>query len=97
MRSDAQVVAVSAYIARNPVEAGLCSRPEAWPWSSYRATLSDERPVWLAAERMLEWFGDSAAVARETFAAQVAFGSATPLESARLKGSDPLREATHGV
>lgn len=27
------------YVARNPVEAGLCERPEDWPWSSYAATL----------------------------------------------------------
>ncbi len=26
------------YIAYNPVRAGLCSSPEEWPWSSYRAT-----------------------------------------------------------
>jgi REP-associated tyrosine transposase len=24
------------YIARNPVEAGLCEYPSDWPWSSYR-------------------------------------------------------------
>jgi hypothetical protein len=24
------------YIARNPVEAGLCRRPSEWPWGSYR-------------------------------------------------------------
>lgn len=27
-----------AYIARNPVRAGLVRAPEDWPWSSYRAT-----------------------------------------------------------
>jgi putative transposase len=27
------------YVARNPVEAGLCRRPEDWPWSSYRAAI----------------------------------------------------------
>ena len=27
------------YIVRNPVEAGLCERPEEWPWSSYGSTL----------------------------------------------------------
>jgi putative transposase len=26
------------YIARNPVEAGLCRRPQDWAWSSYGAT-----------------------------------------------------------
>jgi putative transposase len=27
------------YMARNPVEAGLCRLPEDWPWSSYRAAI----------------------------------------------------------
>jgi hypothetical protein len=27
------------YVARNPVEAGLCESPTDWPWSSYPATV----------------------------------------------------------
>ena len=27
------------YMARNPVEAGLCQRPGDWPWGSYRALI----------------------------------------------------------
>lgn len=27
------------YVVLNPVEAGLCERPEDWPWSSYAATI----------------------------------------------------------
>lgn len=30
---------VFAYIANNPVEAGLCKSPADWPWSSYAATI----------------------------------------------------------
>lgn len=30
---------VCRYIVLNPVRAGLCSRPEDWWWSSYRATI----------------------------------------------------------
>ena len=33
--SDAQLVAVTRYIALNPVKAGLCARPQDWPWSNY--------------------------------------------------------------
>jgi putative transposase len=33
--TDGQLCAAAAYIARNPVDAGLCVRPEHWPWSSY--------------------------------------------------------------
>lgn len=31
--SDEQLVAVTRYIAMNPVEAGLCETPERWTWS----------------------------------------------------------------
>ena len=33
------------YIALNPVEAGLCSHPEDWPWSSYRQLLGLATPA----------------------------------------------------
>src|SRR5262245_15558064 len=33
--SDSQLVAVTRYIALNPVKAGLCARPQDWPWSNY--------------------------------------------------------------
>jgi putative transposase len=32
------------YVARNPVEAGLCESPEEWPWSSYAATVGLATP-----------------------------------------------------
>ena len=35
MRSDAHFVATLRYIALNPVAAGICKRPDEWPWSSY--------------------------------------------------------------
>lgn len=47
------------YVARNPVEAGLCSAPADWPWSSYAgtvgigelSTLVDPAPVLAACAR----------------------------------------------
>jgi putative transposase len=33
------LVSTFRYIARNPVEAMLCSAPAAWPWSSYAQTI----------------------------------------------------------
>ena len=38
--SDEQLVAVTRYIALNPVEAGLCKQPQDWPWSNYGALYS---------------------------------------------------------
>src|SRR5262245_9626283 len=38
--TDEQLWTAAAYIAMNPVEAGLCRRPDAWPWSSHSMVLS---------------------------------------------------------
>jgi hypothetical protein len=35
VQSDVELWVIVAYIAANPVVAGLCATPEAWPWSSY--------------------------------------------------------------
>lgn len=34
---------VFRYVARNPVEAGLCDQPQDWPWSSYAGSVGRER------------------------------------------------------
>ncbi len=38
IETEAYAIEVCAYVALNPVRAGLVHVPEAWPWSSYRAT-----------------------------------------------------------
>jgi REP element-mobilizing transposase RayT len=48
---DAYLLELARYLPLNPVRAGLCSAPEAWPWSSYAAT---------AGLRPAPWFLDSA-------------------------------------
>ena len=52
--SDRQLWAVAAYIADNPVEAGLCERAENWRWSSHAASLEGRGPYWLDADRLHE-------------------------------------------
>ena len=52
VRSDAQLWMVLRYIAMNPVEAGLCARPEQWRWSSF-----GRRDAWVDRERLLEYLG----------------------------------------
>lgn len=45
------------YIARDPVLAGICSRAEQWPWSSFRATVGmASHPNFLTSERILALF-----------------------------------------
>jgi putative transposase len=36
VRDHEQFVEKLRYIHRNPVKAGLCARPEDWPWSNFR-------------------------------------------------------------
>ena len=39
LASEADLLEAFKYVARNPVEAMLCERPEHWVWSSYAATI----------------------------------------------------------
>lgn len=75
MRSDEQLWTTAAYIVRNPVEAGLCERPDDWPWSSHRVTLGRPGPEWLDAQRLLWYFGTEDARARRRYA-ELATGAA---------------------
>ena len=50
--TDAQLWVTARYIARNPVEAGLCARPEEWQWSSHASILANAAPPWLDRERL---------------------------------------------
>jgi putative transposase len=54
---DAQFWTTARYIARNPVDAGLCRLPREWRWSSYGATIDGTGPRWLDRARLLERFG----------------------------------------
>lgn len=55
---DDQLWAVVAYLALNPVRAGMCARPEDHPWSSHAALAGlVVVPDWLAADRLLGHFG----------------------------------------
>src|SRR2546423_3250668 len=57
IRSDQQLLGTAAYIARNPVESGLCTRPDQWRWGSHRLTISPPAPDWLDVDRLLSYFG----------------------------------------
>ena len=45
VKSESHGVRIAAYLALNPVRAGLADRPEDWPWSSY-ASLVGLAPAW---------------------------------------------------
>jgi putative transposase len=67
MLSDAQLWVVARYIARNPVEAGLCREAAEWPWSSHASVLGGSSPPWLARERLLEFLSSAAGDPRERY------------------------------
>lgn len=55
--TDEQLWTVAAYVAVNPVRAGLCERPEHWRWSSHSATIGGrDSPRWLDVRRLLSHF-----------------------------------------
>ena len=61
--TDAYLLMVARYIARNPVEAALAPTPEAYRWSSHREIVGEEdAPPWLDVQRLLHhlsgWHAD---------------------------------------
>ena len=44
VETEGHVVQAAAYIDGNPVDAGLCTDPAEWPWSSYRANAGFAEP-----------------------------------------------------
>ncbi len=54
---DQQFWTVARYIARNPVEAGLCRMAHEWKWSSHRGVIDGTAPAWVDRGRLLERFG----------------------------------------
>ena len=57
IKDDVHLITTLRYIARNPVEAGLCSRAEAWPWSSYSAIVRRRPPHWLDTTALFAYLG----------------------------------------
>jgi putative transposase len=74
VKSDAQLLMLARYIARNPVEGGLCGEPEEWPWSSHATVTRDtySSPPWLDTHRLLDYFGASGGESRRRYAHLVA-------------------------
>jgi putative transposase len=65
----AYFLTVCRYVARNPLRAGMVSRPEEWPWSSYRATVGlCPKPDYLSVHGILGEFDDDADSAMQCYA-----------------------------
>jgi REP-associated tyrosine transposase len=64
VESESHLLGVYRYIALNPVRAGICERPEDWPWGSYRFLVRGE-PSPLFAPLALDAFGEGPAAVAE--------------------------------
>ena len=59
---DGYLLELARYLPLNPVRAGLCATPDAWPWSSYAATAGLRKlPSFLDPGDLLATFGSIAA------------------------------------
>jgi len=61
---DDYALTVVRYIAANPVQAGVCTTPEEWPWSSCAATAGMAPAPRFLTTKVLRWFGDRDAYRR---------------------------------
>ena len=64
---DSYLLALSRYVMRNPVRAGLVNWPDEWAWSSYRATAGlCAAPSFLMPSLTLQLFGDASDTNRQS-------------------------------
>jgi putative transposase len=68
IEKEAYFAEVLRYVALNPVRAKMVSRPEAYRWSSYRATAGLEAPAdWFDLSSALQMFGPDDMIAQAEF------------------------------
>jgi REP element-mobilizing transposase RayT len=92
VESEAHALELCRYLPLNPVRAGLCRRPEQWPWSSYAATIGrSPEPPFLEHSWILGWFGDDVVDARESFREDVEAASDAAVREAGAVGREPAR------
>jgi putative transposase len=58
VQDDPYLLAVLRYVARNPVEAGLCNHASEWRWSSHRAVLGLAPTGPVAVQQVLAFCGE---------------------------------------
>lgn len=65
---DSQFLAAVRYITRNPLDANIVEDASDWPWSSYRATIGQERsPDFLMVDQVLSLFRADRSTAQNIF------------------------------
>lgn len=76
VEQEGHLLELARYIVLNPVRAGICARPEEWPWSSYRASAGlAAAPAFLASAWLLAQFGSEPERAQRSYRDFVAAGT----------------------
>jgi REP element-mobilizing transposase RayT len=72
LHDDSELLTAFAYVARNPVDAGLCGSPQEWLWSSYRGTIGlAELPGFVDPASVLRCLGQAGIDPRAALRARV--------------------------
>ena len=97
VRNERHLLACLRYIARNPVEAGICRDPREWPWSAHRALAGlAAPPSFLDIEAAYEHLGQDPREARLNYLRLVARSDQSLLADLELSHPDDwLRIARH--
>ena len=96
IEKESHLLELCRYVVLNPVRARSmrAKSPEAWPWSSYRATAGlEEAPVFLSTDWILSRFGGMGKAARERYARFVAQGRGATSVLAAVTGGVILGSA----
>ena len=101
VQKDSHLLETGRYIGLNPVRAKLCTHPEQWPWSSYRA-LAGQAPAvpFLCTDVLLSEFGTSRARAQAAYRAFVEEGIAEALDEevrGERVGEEPFLRERFGL
>jgi len=82
------LMAAVRYVELNPVRAGLCQRPQDWPWSSARAHLRGQNDALVAVQPMLGRVGNWSEYLAEATDRKTADAIRQHTRTGRPKGSD---------
>ena len=89
IENDAQLWTAAAYIARNPVTAGLCQTATEYLWSSHADVVNGWcAPDWLDTSRLLSYFSQDGGDGLERYKAMVALPP-SPRKRKNLKRDSP--------
>jgi REP element-mobilizing transposase RayT len=86
VESDEQLWGAIAYIAQNPVKAGLCATPEQHPWSSHSLVTKGRAPRWLDERRLFEHFAGTGGDPRRRYEELIEGRAGVSPDSARPPG-----------